>query len=137
CLGIGVDPLTFATDILTAVTIDAPLYDDLFGQVTGTNAEGSILPAIPFTAEIVDRYASREPTQAAGAGLLWLACRHRSILLTCPPLSAPIWTSNPVCFPRVPRQVRRGGAPAFLVAHRGHAHKYGLYSYRLLAHGHR
>ncbi|HET9257306.1 MAG TPA: XRE family transcriptional regulator [Pseudonocardiaceae bacterium] len=81
CLGIGVDPLTFATDILTTVTIDAPLYDELFGQVTGTNAEGSILLAVPFTAETVQRYASREPTQAAGAGLLRLAWWHRSILL--------------------------------------------------------
>jgi len=81
CVGIGVDPLTFATDILTVVTIDAPLYDELFGQVADTNAEGSIIPAVPFTAETVEQYASNEPTQAAGAGLLRLAWRHRSILL--------------------------------------------------------
>lgn len=31
CLGIGVDPLTFATDILTVLTIDSPLHDELFG----------------------------------------------------------------------------------------------------------
>src|SRR5262249_50977020 len=41
CLGIGVDPLTYATDILTTVTIDAPLYDELFGHVADTNSEGS------------------------------------------------------------------------------------------------
>ncbi|MBV9314166.1 MAG: hypothetical protein JO100_10605 [Pseudonocardia sp.] len=81
CLGIGVDPLTFTTDILTAIIIDAPLYDELFGQIADTNVEGSILPAVPFSAEIVERYASHEPTQAAGAGLLRLAWRHRSILL--------------------------------------------------------
>jgi hypothetical protein len=81
CLGIGVDPLTFATDILTAVTTDAPLYDELFGQVANTNAEGSIIPAVPFTTETVERYASTEPTQAAGAALLRLAWRHRSVLL--------------------------------------------------------
>jgi hypothetical protein len=81
CVGIGVDPLTLATDILTAVAIDAPLYDELFGQVADTNAEGSILPAVPLTAETVERYTSHEPTQAAGAGLLRLAWRHRSILL--------------------------------------------------------
>jgi hypothetical protein len=45
CLGIGVDPLTFATDILTVLTVDAPIYDELFGQVADTNAEGSIIPA--------------------------------------------------------------------------------------------
>ncbi len=82
CLGIGVDPLTFATDILTVVAIDASLYDELFGQVADTNSEGSIIPAVPFTAETVERYASNEPTQAAGAGLLRLALRHRSILLS-------------------------------------------------------
>jgi hypothetical protein len=81
CLGIGVDPLTFATDILTVVTIDASLYDELFSEVADINAEGSITPAVPFTAETVERYASNEPTQAAGAGLLRLAWRHRSILL--------------------------------------------------------
>ncbi len=81
CLGIGVDSLTLATDILTAVTIDAPLYDELFGEIADTNTEGSITPAVSFTAETVERYASNEPTQAAGAGLLRLAWRHRSILL--------------------------------------------------------
>lgn len=81
CVGIGVDPLTFATDILTVITIDAPLYDKLFGQIAVSNVEGSILPAVPFTAETVERYASDEPTQAAGAGLLRLAWRHRSVLL--------------------------------------------------------
>jgi hypothetical protein len=81
CVGIGVDPLTFATDILTVVTIDAPLYDELFGQVAASNVEGSILPAVPFTAETVEQYAGTEPTQAAGAGLLRLAWQHRWRLL--------------------------------------------------------
>lgn len=81
CVGIGVDPLTFATDILTVLAIDAPVYDELFGHVADTNAEGSIIPAVPFTAETVRRYARHEPTQAAGAALLKLAWRHRSVLL--------------------------------------------------------
>jgi hypothetical protein len=81
CVGIGVDPLTFATDILTVLTLDAPLYDELFGDIAASNVEGSILPAMPFTAETVQRYASNEPTQAAGAGLLRLAWRHRRLLL--------------------------------------------------------
>jgi hypothetical protein len=81
CLGIGVDPLTFATDILTVITIDAPLYDELFGEIADANTEGSIIPAEPFTAQTVQRYASAEPMQAAGAGLLRLAWRHCSTLL--------------------------------------------------------
>jgi hypothetical protein len=40
CLGTGVDPLTFATDLLTAVVIDAPAFDDLFGELVEVNAEG-------------------------------------------------------------------------------------------------
>ena len=81
CVGIGVDPLTFATYILTVVTNDAPLYDEIFDTVAASNVEGSILPSVPFTAETVEQYAHHEPTQAAGAGLLRLAWRHRSILL--------------------------------------------------------
>jgi hypothetical protein len=81
CVGIGVDPLTFVADILTVVTVDAPLYDELFGKVAPSNVEGSILPAAPFTVETMDQYANREPTQAAGAGLLRLAWRHRPVLL--------------------------------------------------------
>jgi hypothetical protein len=64
CLGIGVDPLTFATDILTVVTIEAPLYDELFGGIADTNTEGSITPAVPFTAQTVKRYANTESTAA-------------------------------------------------------------------------
>jgi hypothetical protein len=81
CLGIGVDPLTLATDILTVVVIDSPLYDELFNHAVDANAEGSIVPAVPFTAETVNRYARHEPTQAAGAALLRLAWRHRPVLL--------------------------------------------------------
>jgi hypothetical protein len=81
CLAVGVDPLTFATDILTVVTIDAPLYDELFGRVADINTEGSITPAVPFSAQDVEPYASNEPMQAAGAGLLRLAWQHRSRLL--------------------------------------------------------
>lgn len=81
CVGIGVDPLTLATDILTVITLDATLYDELFGDIAAANGEGSILPAMPFTAETVEQYASTEPTQAAGAGLLRLAWRHRRLLL--------------------------------------------------------
>ncbi|MGB6161486.1 MAG: hypothetical protein WCF33_01800 [Pseudonocardiaceae bacterium] len=81
CVGIGVDPLTFATDILTIVTLDASLYDELFGDIAASNVEGSILPTMPFAAETIEQYASNEPTQAAGAGLLRLAWRHRRLLL--------------------------------------------------------
>jgi hypothetical protein len=80
-LGLGVDPLTFATDVLTAVVIEAATYDELFAAEVTDNAEGSVLAAVPFTAEQVERYAGHEPTQAAGAALLRLAWHHRAALL--------------------------------------------------------
>jgi hypothetical protein len=80
-LGLGVDPLTLATDLLVAVVIDAPVYDELFAAAVDRNAEGSVLAGIPFTAATVQRYARREPTQAAGAALLTLGWAHRPTLL--------------------------------------------------------
>jgi hypothetical protein len=80
-LGLGVDPLTFATDLLAAVVVDAGTYDDLFADAVADNAEGSVLPAVPFTAAQVDRYANHEPSQAAGAAVLRLAWHHRTALL--------------------------------------------------------
>jgi hypothetical protein len=81
-LGLGVDPLTWATDLLAAVVFDADAYDELFADAVDRNDEGDVLPAIPFTAATVDRYAGREPTQAAGAAVLRLAWRHRDVLLS-------------------------------------------------------
>jgi hypothetical protein len=80
-LGLGVDPLTLATDLLTAVVIDAPAFDELFGAMVASNAEGRVRPGLAFTAETVGRLTTREPVQAAGAALLRLAWRHRRRLL--------------------------------------------------------
>ena len=82
-LGMGVDPLTFATDLLAAVVFDADTYDELFADAVAQNAEGWVLPAVPFTVDQVDRYAGQEPTQAAAAALLRLAWHHRGTLLGC------------------------------------------------------
>ena len=68
CLGLGVDPLTFATDLLVAVVIDAPVFDDLFGARVAVNEEGSVTER-PFTAASVTGL----PMQAAGAALVRLA----------------------------------------------------------------
>jgi hypothetical protein len=80
-LGLGVDPLSLATDLLVAVTIEAGTYDDLFAAAVDVNAEGTVLHGIPFTAATVERYVDREPTQAAGAALLALGWQHRAALL--------------------------------------------------------
>lgn len=85
-LGLGVDPLTFATDLLTVVALPKPLFVDLFGGLVTQNAEGRLIghaPGgdVPFDAASVRRFTSAEPVQAAGAALLQLAWRHRSELL--------------------------------------------------------
>ena len=40
CLGIGVDALTLAATIPTVVVIDAHAFEEVFGQVVASNAEG-------------------------------------------------------------------------------------------------
>ena len=68
-LGLGFDPLTFATDLLTVVVIDSALYDDLFGGMISTFDEGHVVSAlddgpstngVPFTAETVTRFVERD-----------------------------------------------------------------------------
>jgi hypothetical protein len=85
-LGLGVDPLSFATDLLAVAVFDADLFDAEFAGLVARNAEGRVItggPAgIPFTAGTVDRLTDgREPFQAAGAALLRLAWEHRGHLL--------------------------------------------------------
>ncbi|MBO0817001.1 MAG: transcriptional regulator [Actinobacteria bacterium] len=87
CLGLGVDPLSFATDLLAVAVFDAGLFDAEFAGLVTRNAEGRVItggsPAgIPFTADTVARLTDgREPFQAAGAALLRLAWEHRTHLL--------------------------------------------------------
>lgn len=65
CLGLGVDPLTFATDLLVAVEIDAPVFDAILGARVAVNEEGTVTER-PLTAAAVDGL----PMQAAGAALI-------------------------------------------------------------------
>jgi hypothetical protein len=87
CLGIGVDPLSLAVDILTVAVFDGDLFDTTFGGLVTTNAEGRVVSehgvtGIPFTREAVARFAEGgEPMQAAGAAVLSLAWQHRAKLL--------------------------------------------------------
>ncbi|MEU8174460.1 hypothetical protein AB0C14_16390 [Microbispora hainanensis] len=80
-LGVGVDPLTFATDFLTVTVLEAETFDAVFGDVAASNSEGRIVGRVPFDAETVRRHVRDEPMQAAGAAVLDLAWRHREALL--------------------------------------------------------
>jgi hypothetical protein len=87
CLGVGVDPLTFATDILTVAVFDSDVFDAVFHGLVELNAEGRVVTmngsaGIPFTAGTVARFSGgSEPMQPAGAALLQLAWQHRGVLL--------------------------------------------------------
>jgi hypothetical protein len=80
CLGLGVDPLTFATDLLTVAVIDSVTFDELFGVAPRRNEEGRVLAAREFEAHVIDRLVTREPLQASGAAVLRLAWDHREAL---------------------------------------------------------
>jgi hypothetical protein len=86
CLGLGVDPLTFATDLLTVAVVDSGVFDELFGgfgfgEGPRRNAEGRVLRARPFSAGVIEHFAASEPVQAAGAAVLRLAWRHREMMV--------------------------------------------------------
>ena len=81
CLGLGTDPLTYATDLLTVAVIDSGVFDELFSLSPRINAEGSVLAAREFAAHVIDRVVTGEPVQAAGAAVLRLAWRHRDTLI--------------------------------------------------------
>jgi hypothetical protein len=68
CVGLGVDPLTFATDLLVTVVLDAPVFDALFGAWVAENDEGTVTEH-PFTAAAL-RSVDELPMQAAGAALV-------------------------------------------------------------------
>jgi hypothetical protein len=86
CLGLGVDPLTLATDILTVAVFEAAVFDRVFRGLVGENAEGRVVTqdgsaAIPFTRATVARFSGGgEPVQTAGEALLRLAWQHREFL---------------------------------------------------------
>ncbi|MBW8486652.1 hypothetical protein [Actinomadura parmotrematis] len=74
CLGLGVDPLTFATDLLTVAVFDDAAFAELFGDLAATGAaandEGTVR-LVPLGG------AAPGPMQPAGAAVLALARRHR------------------------------------------------------------
>ncbi|RKS76856.1 hypothetical protein BZB76_2222 [Actinomadura pelletieri DSM 43383] len=72
-LGLGVDPLTFALDLLTVVVIEDETFQKFFGGLVAVNDEGAVSMA-PFDGTVPP------PMQPAGAAALTLAWRHRDAL---------------------------------------------------------
>ncbi len=90
CFGIGLDPLTLAGEILTAVVIDAEVYDELFRDMVTVNNEGAVITetagggsakGIRFDEANIERLLRSEPMAPAAAACVALAWRHRELLL--------------------------------------------------------
>ncbi len=87
-LGLGVDPLTLATDLVVTVSFDPPVFDHLFARLVDTNSEGRLVRtqatlgagSLQFRLSQAQHYALREPVQAAGAAALTLASSFRGAL---------------------------------------------------------
>lgn len=87
-LGAGVDPLTFATDILTTVVFDASAFDELLTGLVEENAEGQTTidghdghVGTLLEPDTVRRLVDDGQMQPAGAATLDLAWRHRAEIL--------------------------------------------------------
>ncbi|MGA5817993.1 XRE family transcriptional regulator [Kitasatospora sp. NPDC094028] len=90
CFGVGCDALTLAATIPSAVVIADSVFDELFGEVVRTNAEGVTVTrwngqdttaGIPFTEQNITRFLTSEPMAPPGAACLALAWKHRDLLL--------------------------------------------------------
>jgi hypothetical protein len=84
-LGLGVDPLTLATDIMTVVVFDGATFDELFGSLAKVNGEGSLVRHgsdvwFPFDESDVRRMADAPQSQPACAATLTLAWQGRETL---------------------------------------------------------
>jgi hypothetical protein len=88
-LGLGTDPLTLATDMLSVAVFDAEVFDAAFAGLVRANAEGRIVApdaagaavGVAFGAPNIERFTAAEPMQPAGAALLRMAWEHRDLLL--------------------------------------------------------
>jgi hypothetical protein len=85
-VGVGVDPLTMVTDILTVAVFEAGLFDDVFAGLVAVNSEGRVISdrgaiGLGFGPASVARFSGSEPMQAAGAAVLRRALRFADALL--------------------------------------------------------
>jgi hypothetical protein len=85
-VGVGVDPLTMVTDILTVAVFGAELFDEVFAGLVAVNSEGRVITdegTIGFALgeDSVARFSGSEPMQAAGAAVLRLAWRFAEALI--------------------------------------------------------
>jgi len=82
CVGITLDALTLAGDILTVVVLEPDLYDELFASAVERNNEGAI-PArtIPFEENTLNHLRAAQCLAPGAPAALTLAWCHRRQLL--------------------------------------------------------
>jgi transcriptional regulator with XRE-family HTH domain len=91
CFGVGLDALTLAATILTAVVIDDDVFDEVFRYLVLRNSEGHLAmvgrdrewaaEGVPFVGSAVTDLVTNKPMASPGAACLDLAWRHRDLLL--------------------------------------------------------
>jgi hypothetical protein len=87
CLGVGLDPLAPAGEILTVVTIESDLFDEAFAGLVTTNSEGDIVASEPgivgtaWTLPNIRRVMRDEPLACAAAACIGLTWKHRHLIL--------------------------------------------------------
>ena len=82
CLGVTLDALTFAGDILTVAIIDPDTYDHLFADSVETNTEGSVpTRMLPFEENTLTWLADSQRLSPGAAAALHLAWTHRKHLI--------------------------------------------------------
>jgi hypothetical protein len=77
CLGLGTDPLTYATDLFTVAVIDSDVFDACFSVNLEHNAEGTILAAREFAAHVIERTVTGSPGATARRSAANLAAGRR------------------------------------------------------------
>lgn len=81
-LGVGLDALTLAQEILTVAVVDPDVFDDLARDFVEVNAEGTVVgERLPFDEPTVSALLESGRMAPAGAGCLSLAWQHRNALL--------------------------------------------------------
>lgn len=88
-LGLGLDALTLAATVFTAVVIDDDVFSRIFGGAIEYNDEGVIVgpgvggaaEGIPFTRAAIQRLLRAEPMASPGAACLAVAWQQRDRLL--------------------------------------------------------
>lgn len=88
CLGVGLDPLAPAGEILTVVVIDEEVFDAAFAGMVASNAEGDMFPSdagsvgIAWTSANIRRALTQEPLACAAAACMALTWKHRGLILS-------------------------------------------------------